>query len=100
MKHDLITLRRRYGNARRRARFWSGRPSLSGRGPTGRNLTTGRMDEKYELAMCDCQAWEVELSELTGRAVEHYDPRAAFRARFYRLMAQRHRTKFSASAGK
>lgn len=86
---ELADAKRRYANARRRARFWSGNPSLSNFGPTGRNLTTGRMDEKYELAMCDCDSWEQTIGRLTGKEVSHYDPKQAFRRRFAALMSTR-----------
>lgn len=85
---ELQRARRRYRNARRRAQFWSGNPSLSGFGPMGVNLNTGRMNEKYELAMCDCESWELELTRLTGRPHAHYDPKAEFRARFSKLLSK------------
>ena len=79
--NDGITVasaKQRYANARRRARYWSGTPSYN---PLA--YRTGQRDLQYELAMCDCLAWECRLRELTGKPMPHYDPRAAF-ARSYR----------------
>jgi acyl carrier protein len=80
--------KRRYANARKRARFWSGNPSWSNFGPTGKNLTTCRMDEKYELAMYDCHSWEDRIGQLTGKELKHYDPKQEFRSRFARMMSK------------
>jgi hypothetical protein len=81
-KHAL----HRYACARRRARYWSGNPSWSNNGPKGKNLTTCRMDERYELAMCDCLSWESELERITGKKIPHYDPKAEFRAKFSKML--------------
>lgn len=88
MKAPEITLseaRRRYANARRRARFWSGMPTFS---PWKRSNETrsGRLDEKYELAMCDCDSWEGIIERLTGKRPKHYNPKAQFAAKFSQLI--------------
>lgn len=83
---ELKESRRKYSNARRRAKFWSGNPSFINAGPKGRNLSSSKMSEQYELAMCDCDSWEKTIEGLTGKKIEHYDPRAKFRAAFTKLI--------------
>ena len=46
------------------------------------------MDEKYELAMCDCLSWEHAIETMTGKQVKHYDPKQEFRSRFARMMSK------------
>lgn len=46
------------------------------------------MDEKYELAMCDCHSWEHAISKMTGKTVKHYDPKQEFRSRFAAMMSK------------
>ena len=84
---ELLEARRRYSNARRRARYWSGIPTFR---PWGRSneTRTSKLWEKYELAMCDCNAWESRIEELTGKRPEHYDPKSAFAVRFTQLMGK------------
>ena len=63
----------RYKNAKRRALYWSGTPSFS---PYRTKETqSSRLDEKYELAMCDCKNWEAEIERLTSKRPPHYDPK-------------------------
>ena len=56
----LSEVKRRYANARRRARYWSGVPSFN---PNLRSneCRSSEIDLKYELAMCDCKSWEQAL---------------------------------------
>lgn len=77
---------RKYANAKRRALYWSGTPSFN---PFARSSQTrsGMLDEKYELAMCDCDVWERVIATLTGKRVEHYDPHSAYRHTFSKIMA-------------
>jgi hypothetical protein len=84
---DLLGARRRYANARRRARYWSGIPTFR---PWMRSNETrsSRLWEKYELAMCDCKSWEAEIERLTGKPLPHYDPRKEFGAKFSLLMGK------------
>jgi len=79
-----LEAKRRYSNARRRARYWSGTPSFS---VTARSneCRTSELDLKYELAMCDCNSWEQTLEKMTGKSLEHYDPKQAFRRAFSKL---------------
>jgi len=46
------------------------------------------MDEKYELAMCDCHSWEGRIKELTGKEMPRYDPKQEFRRRFAAMMSK------------
>lgn len=77
-QNELLEARRRYSNARRRARYWSGMPERK------RSLKTQSsiLWEKYELAMADCHNWELTLSEMTGKKLKHYDPRRDFQNKF------------------
>ena len=79
-KRLLAEARRRYANAKKRARFWSGTPSFGG----NRASVSRKVDEMYDLAMCDCDSWERELEKLTGRRPPHYDPRKKFNTAFVR----------------
>lgn len=81
----LLEAKRRYANARRRARYWSGVPSFN---PNLRSseCRTSELDLKYELAMCDCNSWEQTIETLTGKRPGHYDPKRAFRHSFSKLM--------------
>lgn len=83
----LAEANRRYANARRRARYWSGTPNFN---PALRSneCRTSELDLKYELAMCDCKNWEACIEGLTGKPMPHYDPKQAFRASFSKLMAK------------
>lgn len=82
----LAECRRRYANAKKRARFWSGTPSFG----CNRSLNTKSsiQDEKYELAMCDCDSWEKEIELHTGKRPPHYDPRRKFNAAFQKAMSK------------
>jgi len=53
MNNDLRYLKRRLAAARKRAAYWSGRPSGPGRGHAGGERDP---DFEYELAMDDCNA--------------------------------------------
>lgn len=83
---ELLEAKRRYQNARRRARYWSGTPTFR---PFIRSTETrsSRLNEKYELAMCDCKNWEQTIQEMTGKVVPHYDPKKQFAAKFSILLA-------------
>lgn len=83
----LAEAKRRYKNARRRARYWSGTPSFV---PSARSneTRTSELCLKYELAMCDCKSWESTIENLTGKPVPRYDPRSAFAAKFSQLMSK------------
>lgn len=81
---ELLEARRRYANARRRARYWSG--TLTFNIHLRSNETrSSQLAEKYELAMCDCKNWEYTISGLTGKTLKHYDPKAEFAARWAKL---------------
>lgn len=80
----LLEARRRYKNARKRARFWSGTLTFNIH-LRSKETRTNKLWEKYELAMCDCYSWEQTIEALTGKAVEHYDPKAEFAVRWSKL---------------
>jgi hypothetical protein len=84
MTPKLTEVLRRYRNARRRARYWSGTPHFDRR-VRSRKTSSSALGEKYELAMCDCRNWEMAIEELTGQNPKRYDPRAKF-ARIFRLV--------------
>lgn len=89
-QRDAVTLKealRRYNNARRRARYWSGIPTFNYKKRSSETRSM-RLSEKYELAMCDCNSWESEIEMLTGTRPDHYDPKKAFGARFIQLLAK------------
>lgn len=81
---ELLEAKRRYANARRRARFWSGTLTFNIH-LRSKETRSSRLAEKYELAMCDCKSWEQTIGELTGKKLKHYDPRAEFAARWSKL---------------
>jgi hypothetical protein len=74
-------LKRRLAVHRRRLRYWSGVPSLSGYGPTGANLSSGYMSEQYEIAASDATSIAAELDAL-GVKVQVVDIAATFRDRW------------------
>lgn len=78
----VARLKRRLATHRRRLRYWSGLPSLTGYGPTGRKLSSGYMGEKYELAACDARSIAEQLSA-AGVEVKVIDILETFRARYY-----------------
>lgn len=92
-----LEAKRRYANARRRARFWSGIPSFCP-WKRSRETRTSKLWEKYELAMCDCKSWEAEVHRMTGKKVKHYDPKADFAVRFTQLMGKASNADLSVSA--
>jgi hypothetical protein len=77
--------KRRYANAKRRALYWSGKPSFC---PSARSneKRSSKIWENYELAMNDCDSWENTLKALTGKDYPHFDPRREFAARFSQLL--------------
>lgn len=82
MKSEEVTrLRRRLACHKRRMRYWSGLPSFSGFGPTGKSLQSGLMGINYDEACEDAMsiAWELER---IGERVEVVDIKATFGARF------------------
>jgi hypothetical protein len=82
----LLEAKRRYVNARRRARYWSSTPNFN-QSLRSIECSSSRLDEKYELAMCDCLSWEQKIEELTGQRPEHYDPKAEFAKAFVKALA-------------
>jgi hypothetical protein len=74
--------KRRLGYHRRRLNYWSGNPSFTGYGPTGRKLNTSQMQEQYELAKCDAHSIASELERL-GVKVRVVDPRRTFQMRYH-----------------
>ena len=83
---ELFEARRRYANARRRARYWSGTPNFDRRVRSNKTRSSV-LWEKYELAMCDCRNWEETIEELTGKKPKRYDPKQAFAHAFHKAVA-------------
>lgn len=77
----IAGLKRRLAVHRRRMRYWSGVPSLTGFGPSGRSLMRGQMSANYESASEDAMAIAQVLERL-GEKVEVVDVRETFRIRF------------------
>ena len=71
---------RRYDNAKRRAFYWSGVPSLSLRHHT-RETSSALLWEKYAIAMADCRNWENFIEKETGKRLKHYEPKGTFQHR-------------------
>ena len=87
VKEDEVKrLKRRLGHHRRRLNYWSGNPSVSGYGPTGKNLQSERMDEKYEIACHDAISIAEMLASL-GCNVEVVDVRETFRHKYFNKKA-------------
>lgn len=82
----LQRLVRRFRNAQRRARYWSGTPSFSV-GARAKATKSGRMDEQYELAMCDQDSLAGLIANLGG-SVKVRDYKAEFRGRYMKWMAK------------
>lgn len=70
---------RRLGVHRRRMRYWSGLPSFTGFGPTGKSLQAGHMDMKYEEACEDAMSIAQALED-AGHPVTVVDIKATFAA--------------------
>lgn len=81
---DLAEAKRRYANARRRARYWSGTLTFNIH-LRSKETRSSRLHEKYELAMCDCKSWEAAIGGFTGKVLKHYDPKSAFAARWAKI---------------
>ena len=83
---EVREARRRYHNARSRALYWSGAPTFTGhRYLPGHVRGKATADEQYEVAICDCRAWEAEIGRLTGRRLKPYDPKALVRERWCKV---------------
>lgn len=82
----ISDLKRRLGNARKRAAYASGRPNWGNRGVRG---NSGHGDELYELAMCDIKSLTGILQSLTKRKFKLSDPKQEFRNSFSKLMERR-----------
>ena len=87
--HDdtLATLKKRLNAARKRAAYWSGRPSGRGFGFSSRAAHSGQQDEEYETAMTDCDALADAIAEITGKRPTVTDYREDFRNAFAEAMS-------------
>ena len=74
-------LKRRLACHKRRMTYWSGNPSFTGFGPTGKKLMGGYMDDQYSLA-CEDAMSIAGLLERKGESVTVVDVRATFRGRW------------------
>lgn len=75
----LADLKRLLKNARRRAVYWSGRPSFTGFGYSPGNAAH---EIEYEAAIDDITALCDAIEELTGRRPKATDPKQAYRDAF------------------
>ena len=80
--------RRRHRAARRRALYWSGNITLTGRRYRPSRHACGSADIQYEMAIDDCRSWEAEIARLTGRPPKPYDPHRLLDRRWARLQAE------------
>lgn len=80
-EQQIVYYKKRLAAHRRRLKYWSGNPSLSGYGPTGKQLTSSHIEEQYELAQCDALSIASELDRL-GVKVRLVDVRRTFQRRF------------------
>jgi hypothetical protein len=80
----LQDLRRRLANSRKRAAYWSGRPSFTAKsfkpGRGGRALIGP--DEEYEMAMCNTESLAGLIEQITGKRPAATDYREEFRNAF------------------
>lgn len=79
-ERDIKYYRQRLRAHRWRLRYWSGNPSFTGFGPTGKKLK--QQDEHYELARCDAESI-CRILESLGDKPRVVDLRRTFQARFH-----------------
>jgi hypothetical protein len=88
---------RRFRNAQRRARYWSGVPTFA-TGTRSKCNRSSRLWEKYELAMNDQDSLAARIAEMGG-SVRVKDYRREFQTRFQALMAKAPNDKAHGTAG-
>jgi hypothetical protein len=80
---EIVSLKRRLANHKRRLNRWSGAPSFSQNRPRGKDsLQSSYMNYKYEVAVCDARSI-AQLLDSLGCEVEVVDVRETFRARWF-----------------
>lgn len=84
MSESVARLMRRFRNARRRAAYWSGRPSLTGAGHRVKRTDASIM---YEQAMTDQKNLAADIALLTGRLPVVRDYKAEVAASVVRALA-------------
>lgn len=89
MKSRLADLKRRLKNARRRAVYWSGRPSFSGFGYSPSNSDH---DIQYEAAIDDVNSLCDDIEEMTGTRPKATDPKQKYLDAFSDAMTKRPKT--------
>ena len=67
--------------AKRRALYWSGNPSFSGRSfnPANHRALCGDPDIQYEVTVGDVLNLQLQLEQIDGRKRKPYDPQAEFK---------------------
>jgi hypothetical protein len=82
----IADLQERLANAKRRTLFWSGNPSFRD-GARAKATSSGKMSERYELAMCD-QKSLVQLIEQLGGKADIRDYREEFINRYHAAISK------------
>lgn len=88
-KRELERLRRRLDCARKRAAYWSGRPSFTAKSfvPGRRSRALIGPDEEYEIAMTDVAALADRIEQITGKRPATTDYREESRKRASGLLS-------------
>ncbi|HEJ2342271.1 TPA: hypothetical protein ACWLUJ_005788 [Pseudomonas aeruginosa] len=81
---QLDQLRKRFRNAKQRARYWSGIPSNSGFGYNPASACD--VDAEYEMALDDCAAIADEIERVTGKRPSTPDLKREFNAHFAQVV--------------
>ena len=81
----LSSLRRKLKNAKTRALYWSGNPSFA-QNRFSPSRVRHSASEGYEFAMCDIHSLRQAIFEISGVWPKDYDPKAAFRKAFSKVI--------------
>lgn len=83
---ELDQLRKRFRNAKQRARYWSGIPSSSGSGFNPASGSACDADAEYEMALDDCASIADEIARVTGKRPSTPDPKREFNVHFAQVV--------------
>ncbi|MCS8414896.1 hypothetical protein N0754_19400 [Pseudomonas aeruginosa] len=83
---ELDQLRKRFRNAKQRARYWSGIPSGTGFGYNPASGSACDADAEYEMALDDCAAIADDIERATGKRPITPDPKREFNAHFAQVV--------------
>ena len=89
-KDELARLKRRLANARKRAAFWSGRPSSTAKSfkPTSYRSRLEGADMEYEIAMTDMESLATAIAKLTGKKPVVTDYKREFNDRYFKTIGK------------